>query len=86
MLKYTSKELDLMARLMRAEALGDGDTAMLMVGNVIINRVLAECDLFKNKRTIYSIVFQEPGGFVATKVDYFKVLLLQKKKILLKDV
>ena len=48
MLKYTTKELDLMARLMRAEALSDGDLAMLMVGNVIVNRVLVTCDLFKN--------------------------------------
>ena len=31
---YTTKELDLLARLMRAEAIGDGDLGMLMVGNV----------------------------------------------------
>ena len=38
---YTSKELDQMARLMRAEAIGEGELGMLMVGNVIINRNIA---------------------------------------------
>ena len=38
LINYTTKELDLMARLMRAEALSDGNLAMLMVGNVIVNR------------------------------------------------
>ena len=37
---YTSKEKELLARIMRAEALGDGNLAMLMVGNVIINRTI----------------------------------------------
>lgn len=71
MLKYTSKELDLMARLMRAEALSDGDLAMLMVGNVIVNRALATCDLFKNIRTISQVINQTPGGFVATGSSLF---------------
>ena len=34
LVQYTSKELDLLARLMRAEAVGEGDYGMLMVGNV----------------------------------------------------
>lgn len=71
MLKYTSKELDLMARLMRAEALSDGDLAMLMVGNVIVNRALATCDLFKNIKTISQVINQNPGGFVATGSSLF---------------
>ena len=40
-INYTEKELDLLARLMRAEAVGEGDLGMLMVGNVIVNRALA---------------------------------------------
>lgn len=71
MLKYTSKELDLMARLMRAEALSDGDLAMLMVGNVIVNRALVSCDLFKNIRTITQVINQNPGGFVGTSSGLF---------------
>ena len=38
LINYTSKELDMMARLMRAEALAEGNLGMLMVGNVIVNR------------------------------------------------
>ena len=45
--KYNQKELELLARLMRAEALGEGNLGMLMVGNVGINRVIANCLTFK---------------------------------------
>ena len=38
LISYTSKEVDQMARLMRAEAIGEGELGMLMVGNVIVNR------------------------------------------------
>lgn len=62
-IKYTSKERDLLARLMRAEAIGEGDLGMLMVGNVGINRVLANCLTFKNIRTITNMIYQDPGGF-----------------------
>ena len=56
LVNYTSKELDLVARLMRAEALGEGNLGMLMVGNVIVNRAIASCDTFKNIRTLYDVV------------------------------
>ena len=45
-IKYTTKEKELLARLMRAEAIGEGDLGMLMVGNVIVNRALADCLTF----------------------------------------
>ena len=61
--KYTTKEKELLARLMRAEAVGEGNLGMLMVGNVGINRVLADCLTFKNIRTISEMVYQKPGGF-----------------------
>jgi N-acetylmuramoyl-L-alanine amidase len=60
---YTSKDLDLLARLMRAEALGEGDLGMLMVGNVGINRIIGDCLDFKNIRTIQEMIYQTPGGF-----------------------
>ena len=47
-IRYTTSERDLLARLMRAEALGEGNLGMLMVGNVLVNRVLADCLTFKN--------------------------------------
>ena len=70
-IKYTNKELDLCARLMRAEALGEGELAMLMVGNVIVNRAIANCLDFKNIRTISDVVYQRPGGFVGTNSSLF---------------
>lgn len=68
---YNSQELDLLARLMRAEAEGDGQLGMLLVGNVGINRVLANCLDFVNIRSIQQMVFQSPGGFEATQLSYF---------------
>ena len=62
-LRYTSKERDLLARLMRAEAIGEGDLGMLMVGNVVVNRGIANCLTFKNIRTITDVIYQNPGGF-----------------------
>ena len=62
-IQHTSKERDLLARLMRAEALGEGDLGMLMVGNVVVNRGIANCLTFKNTRTISEVIYQEPGGF-----------------------
>lgn len=70
-IKYTSKEKDLLARLMRAEALGEGNLGMLMVGNVILNRALASCLTFKDIRTISDVVYQNPGGFSGTNSSLF---------------
>ena len=62
-LAHTSKERDMLARLMRAEALGEGDLGMLMVGNVVVNRALAECYTFKDLRSLNETINQSPGGF-----------------------
>jgi len=62
-INYTSKDRDLLARLMRAEALGEGNLGMLMVGNVVVNRALANCLTFKNITTLNGAIYQEPGGF-----------------------
>ena len=56
---YTENDVDLLARIMRAEALSEGDLGMLMVGNVIINRVLANCLTFKNVTNIYQAIYQK---------------------------
>lgn len=70
-IKYTQKEAELLARLMRAEAEADGDLAMLMVGNVGVNRVLANCLDFKDITSIEAMVYQHPGGFESTLYSYF---------------
>lgn len=68
---YTSTELDLLARIMRAEALNEGELGMLMVGNVVINRVLANCLTFKNIHNIYEAIYQK-NQFVGTQSSLFQ--------------
>lgn len=58
-IQYNSNDVDLLARIMKAEALGEGEEGMLMVGNVIVNRVVANCDVFKNTRNISEVVYQK---------------------------
>lgn len=62
-IQATSKDRDLLARLMRAEAVGEGELGMLMVGNVVINRGIANCLTFRDVRTIPQVIYQSPGGF-----------------------
>ncbi len=57
-IKYTDNERNLLARIMRAEALGEGNLGMLMVGDVVVNRVLANCLTFKNIRNINDAIYQ----------------------------
>lgn len=68
--KATNADVDLMARLLRAEAEGEGKQGMLLVGNVGINRVRANCSDFKGLRTIRQMVFQ-PHAFEAVTHGYF---------------
>lgn len=70
-ISHNKKEVDLLARLMRAEAEGEGQQGMLLVGNVGVNRVRANCLDFKNITTLEKMVFQSPGGFEATQKGYF---------------
>lgn len=69
--RHTDEDVELLARLIRAEAEGEGKLGMLLVGNVGINRVIADCLDFVNIRTIRDMVFQSPGGFEATQKGYF---------------
>lgn len=69
--KYTEKERDLLARLMRAEAVGEGNLGMLMVGNVVVNRVIANCLTFNNINTLSGAIYQSPGGFSGVNSPLF---------------
>ncbi|MFI3261012.1 MAG: cell wall hydrolase [bacterium] len=55
----TNEEKNLLARIMRAEAIGDGNYGMLMVGNVVVNRVIADCYTFGLINSITSAIYQE---------------------------
>ena len=69
--KYTTKDLELLARLMRAEAVGEGNLGMLMVGNVGVNRIISDCLDFTNIRNITDMIYQNPGGFSGTDSPLF---------------
>ncbi len=60
--KYTDSDVALMARMMRAEAEGEGKQGMLYVGNVIVNRAKADCLDFRDVRTIPQVIFQVQGN------------------------
>lgn len=60
--KYRESDVDLMARMMRAEAEAEGKQGMLYVGNVIVNRAVADCLDFRDVRTINDVIFQVQGN------------------------
>ncbi|MBO8156581.1 MAG: cell wall hydrolase [Bacillaceae bacterium] len=68
---FNEADVKLLARLMRAEAEEDGKLGMLMVGNVGVNRVRAECLDFTYINNIREMVYQSPGGFEAVQKSYF---------------
>ena len=69
-ISYTDTEKNLLAQIMRAEALGEGDLGMLMAGNVVVNRVLADCLTFKNIDSITDAIYL-PNQFVGTNSSLF---------------
>lgn len=70
-IKATGQDVRLLARLLRAEAEDEGKLGMLMVGNVGVNRVRANCLDFTTINTVEQMVFQSPGGFEAVTKGYF---------------
>ena len=77
---YNSNDVDLLARLLRAEAEDQGELGELLVGNVGVNRVIADCLDFKDVRTVSQMVFQSPGGFEAVQHSYFYQRAREKEK------
>lgn len=68
--KARKSDIDLLARLLRAEGESEGDMGMLLIGNIGINRIRANCSDFKGLRTIPQMIYQ-PHAFEATKKGYF---------------
>ncbi len=77
--KATSSDIDLLARLLRAEAEGEGVRGMQLVGNVAINRVRVNCSDFKDIRTIPQMVYQK-YAFEAVQYGYFYQRAREKEK------
>ncbi len=80
-INYTTKERDLLSRIMRAEAVGEGDKGMLMVGNVVVNRVLADCLTFKEINSITQAIYQE-NQFAGINSSLFQAHPTTKEKYL----
>lgn len=78
-IKYTDNELELLAKIMKAEALGEGEEGMLLVGNVVVNRVVANCDVFKNTRNISEVVYQK-NAFAGVGQPLFNAPVNEKEK------
>lgn len=85
LINYTTKELELLARIMRAEALAEGNLGMLMVGNVVVNRAIANCLTFKNVRSITDAIYQK-NQFAGTDSPLFQSQPTTKEKDLAKRV
>ena len=79
---YSESDVDLLARLMRAEALGEGELGMLMVGNVVVNRVISTCLTFKPYDTVYKVIYQNPGGFSGVNSALFNAPATANEKML----
>ena len=71
LIPYNESDVDLLARLMRAEAEGEGRQGEQLVGRVVVNRVFCDCLDFKQLRTVRDAVYQSPGGFEAVQYGYF---------------
>ena len=85
-IQSTEADVKLLARLLRAEAEGEGRLGMLLVGNVGVNRVRADCLDFKDIRNIRQMVFQSPGGFEAVQKGYFYQAARQSEINLAREV
>jgi N-acetylmuramoyl-L-alanine amidase len=83
--KHTEADIDLLARLLRAEAEGEGVRGMLLVGNVGINRIRANCSDFEGLRTIRQMIYQ-PHAFEAVTHGYFYQRAREKEKQLARRV
>jgi N-acetylmuramoyl-L-alanine amidase len=83
--KARAEDIDLLARLLRAEGEGEGELGMLLIGNVGINRIRANCSDFKGLRTIEQMIYQ-PHAFEATTKGYFYQRARESEKRLARRV
>jgi N-acetylmuramoyl-L-alanine amidase len=83
--KARDQDIALFARLLRAEAEGEGELGMLLVGNVGINRIRANCSDFKELRTIPQMINQ-PHAFEALIHGFFYQKPREREKRLARRV
>lgn len=78
-IKSNYNDRKLLARLIRAEAEGEGEQGMLLVANVGVNRVRSVCLDFVDINSVERMVWQSPGGFEAVHFPYFFQSARQKE-------
>ncbi len=82
--RYTDNDLDLLGRILRAEAVGEGELGMLMVGNVVNNRLISTCLDFENLRTLDDVIYQT-NAFSSINSPLFVFRATAKEKELAED-
>ena len=81
--KYVSKDVETLARLIKSEALGEGNTGMLLVANTGVNRIVYKCKPFKNITSVQKMVYQK-GNFAGVNTRLFNAPVNKKIKGLAK--
>ena len=84
-INYSQEELDMLARIMRAEALSEGNLGMLLVGNVVVNRALEDCFIFKNITNITEVINQ-PNQFSGVNSSLYQAKATTAEKNLAKKI
>ena len=77
--KYNKKDIDTLARLIKSEALGEGNTGMLLVANTGVNRIVYKCMPFKNITSVHKMVYQR-GNFEGVNTRLFNAPVNSKIK------
>ncbi len=81
--KYNTKDIDTLGRLIKSEALGEGNTGMLLVANTGVNRIVYKCMPFKNITSVHKMVYQK-GNFEGVNTKLFNAPVNGKIKGLAK--
>jgi N-acetylmuramoyl-L-alanine amidase len=81
--KYNTKDIDTLGRLIKSEALGEGNTGMLLVANTGVNRIVYKCMPFKNITSVHKMVYQK-GNFEGVNTKLFNAPVNSKIKGLAK--
>jgi N-acetylmuramoyl-L-alanine amidase len=84
--KARQQDINMLARLLRAEAEGEGERGMLLVGNVGINRIRANCSDFKGLRTIPQMINQPHAFEALMHAPYYQSARDREKRLARRSV
>ncbi|RSL34003.1 cell wall hydrolase [Salibacterium salarium] len=68
--RTTNQDINLLARLLRAEAVGEGKLGMKLVGAVTVNRARVSCSDFEGVNTLQEVIYQ-PNAYEAVEHGMF---------------